>query len=286
MVLMARICLPSWTMTKFHDAAPGAVRVPVQSDATVYVPVVFDKNGVLYSTTAFGGANGFGTVYKIDAKGNESVVRMERIQIGWWWTAAETFIGSRGCGGDLTCTVSSGCGLVYKIHSSGNYSVLHVFVGPDGQNPVGVLPDAAGNLYGVTAAGGAHNVGTAFKLTPSGQLTTLYTFTGGADGGQPHAGLIRDAAGNLYGTALAVGIVNSACFDFGCGVAFELSPAAGTWKETVLHSFNGNDGYGPEAPLTMDAAGSLYGTTSTGGDFSCTTIAAGSSCGVVFKISR
>jgi hypothetical protein len=98
--------------------------------------------------------------------------------------------------------------------------------------------------------------------------------------------LIRDGAGNFYGTTFAGGIVNEACF-LGCGVVFQLSGAGSTWRETVLHSFNGNDGQAPLAPLTLDAKGTtLYGTTSRGGDYSCTTIAAGHSCGVVFKITR
>jgi uncharacterized repeat protein (TIGR03803 family) len=191
-------------------------------------------------------------------------------------------------GGDLTCTIYGGCGVLYKINSNGVYSVIHIFVGPDGSAPSLHAIDPAGNLYGTTVSGGAHNQGTVFELTTSGQLITLYSFTGGAEGGAPEAGVIRDSSGTLYGTASSGGVATSQCYNQGCGVVFSLSSsAAGIWHETVLHSFNGNDGYQPLAPLLLDPhQAALYGTTGVGGDFNCTTIAGGSSCGVIFKIAR
>ena len=154
--------------------------------------------------------------------------------------------------------------------------------------PSGLTVAAAGNLYNTTESGGAHDAGTVFQFTPAGQLITLYAFTGGPNGKFPQAGVIRDPAGNLYGTTSAGGIANSQCFNQRCGVVFMLQPTtAGTWKETVLHTFNGADGSQPSGPLLLDRSQSaLYGTASTGGDFSCTTTAGGSSWGVVFKITR
>jgi uncharacterized repeat protein (TIGR03803 family) len=200
---------------------------------------------------------------------------------------AGNFYGAAG-GGDLTCGPTRGCGVIFKIDAKGNYSVLHVFVGPDGIGPGGLALDPAGNIYGATTSGGAHNSGTVFELTPAGQLTTLYTFTGGADGALPESGVIRDTSGNLYGTASSGGVTTSQCSDLPCGVVFMLSPTStGAWHETVLHSFTGPDGDNPLGPLLLDPSGpALYGTTFRGGDFSCTTIAGGSSCGVVFKITR
>ena len=110
------------------------------------------------------------------------------------------------------------------------------------------------------------------------QFKTLHRFTGGADGGNPHAGLIVDQAGNLYGTTWAGGNL-SFCGGSGCGVVFELTPTRhGGWKETVLHRFKGGDTDGanpPEGRLVLDAAGNLYGVTHNGGRYGY---------GVIFKL--
>jgi uncharacterized repeat protein (TIGR03803 family) len=106
-------------------------------------------------------------------------------------------------------------------------TVLHTFEGgTDGESPFGgVVRDAAGNLYGTTEFGGTFNFGTVFKVDGTGNETVLYSFTGGADGASPLAGLIRDAAGNLYGTAFFAGNSGSNCSVVGgCGVVFKIAP--------------------------------------------------------------
>jgi uncharacterized repeat protein (TIGR03803 family) len=147
------------------------------------------------------------------------------------------------------------------------FTLLHTFSGaPDGANPLaGLVQDAAGNFYGTTQQGGitvgvcANNglngCGTVFKLDPSGNETVLYRFTGGTDGEFPSAGLVRDAAGNLYGTTQSGGPVTAAC-RFGCGTVFKLDPTGTTL--TPLHNV------GSSAGLVMDGAGILYGSTSEG----------------------
>jgi uncharacterized repeat protein (TIGR03803 family) len=136
----------------------------------------------------------------------------------------------------------------------------------------GLITDAAGNLYGTTIYGGSNGNGMVFELSPAGsawQLTVLHSFNpDGIDGFFATAGLVFDAAGNLYGTTQFGG--NGACTNgFGCGTVFELSPtASGTWTETILHNFQGTDGWEVHAGLTMDAAGNLYGTTTNGGTYS------------------
>jgi uncharacterized repeat protein (TIGR03803 family) len=108
----------------------------------------------------------------------------------------------------------------------------------------------------------------------------LYSFTGGADGGQPVAGLISDGAGNLYGTTQSGGILTRSCAPQGCGVVFKLDLAG---KETVLYTFTGGaDGAFPEAALVRDSTGILYGTTTQGGV--CSWIYGPKGCGVVFKL--
>ena len=99
-------------------------------------------------------------------------------------------------GGMNNC--SPGCGTVFQVDSQGNETVLHNFAGPpsDGSSPFApVLLGLHGNLYGTTSGGGVNNAGTVFQLTPNGSGWTeqiLYSFTGGADGGSPLAGLVAD----------------------------------------------------------------------------------------------
>lgn len=150
--------------------------------------------------------------------------------------------------------------------SQWNGTVLHSFgTGTDGQAAFGrLISDAAGNLYGTTAYGGASGAGIVFELTksqaPSVWIeTVLYNFTGASDGLQPYGGLIFDAAGNLYGTTYQGGSYNR-------GTVYELAPQGGNWTETVLYSFvGGSDGQGPQSDLVFDQAGILYGTTDNGG---------------------
>jgi uncharacterized repeat protein (TIGR03803 family) len=143
------------------------------------------------------------------------------------------------------------------------YEVLHAFgKGEDGGGVWGsVAFDSKGNLYGTTSGGGAKGYGTVFRLAPqtNGQWieNVLHSFGKNDTGGcEPFGGPVLDAAGNLYGTTLVCGLHNA-------GVAFELTQADG-WKETVLHNFCSQsgckDGSVPQAGLTQDRLGNLYGT--------------------------
>jgi hypothetical protein len=202
-------------------------------------------------------------------------------------------------GGGLNGNCSAGfCGVVYELSPSvgGGWTqtVLYSFKGTtDGGNPqAGVILDSAGNLYGTTVEGGdtscsAIGCGTVYELVrgTGGTWTEkiLYGFTGGADGGNPIAGLVFDSAGNLYGTTSAWGDLGG-CSGNGCGSVFELSPGAdGTWTETTLHTFShiGRDGNDPAASLVIDAHGNLFGTTALGGLFPnyCS-----DGCGTVFEL--
>ena len=159
-------------------------------------------------------------------------------------------------------------------------TVVYSFAGDeDGEYPdTDLVMDAAGNLYGTTVSGGDFGGGTVFKLSPSGSgwtHTVLYDFTGQTDGGEPYGGVTLDAAGNLYGTAV-VGGTGLAC-EQGCGVLYQLSNSGGTWTEHVLHNFTGGaDGSGPGSGVTIDAGGSIYGMTPTGG---------ADALGVIFQVS-
>jgi uncharacterized repeat protein (TIGR03803 family) len=143
-------------------------------------------------------------------------------------------------------------------------SVLYSFTGGvDGANPyfADVIFDAAGNLYGTTVGGGSHNLGTVFELSPSGSgwsESVLYSFGGGSDGANPYSGLLFDARGNLYGTTYGGGA-------YSVGTVFELSHVNGQWAESVIHTFNVQNGNSPAGGLVFDRKGNLFGVTQGGG---------------------
>jgi hypothetical protein len=158
--------------------------------------------------------------------------------------------------------------------------VLYRFTGgTDGAFPSSnLLVDASSHLYGTASRGGDQKnctgsvpgCGVVFELTPSGngawQESVLHAFQGGTDGLEPRGNLVVDAAGNIYGTTYGGGTGTRCTAVPGCGTVFELSRKAdGSWKETVLYSFqDGADGALPIG-LTIDASGNLYGSTITGG---------------------
>jgi uncharacterized repeat protein (TIGR03803 family) len=209
-----------------YSFCPGGS--PCTDGTSPHAGLIQDAAGNLYGTTALGGANNRGTVFKLDNTGHETVL--------------------------------------YSFCSAANCT--------DGSQPyAGLLQDAIGNLYGTTTSGGGSSGGTVFKLDSTGHETVLYNFcslvqgNNCADGGGPNAGLIQDAAGNLYGTTVGGG-ANTGCYG-GCGTVFKVDS---TGHETVLYSFCSvntpvkcSDGNAPYAGLIEDAAGNLYGTTSLGG---------------------
>lgn len=163
-----------------------------------------------------------------------------------------------------------------QTSSAINYKVIADFDVTNGSDPVGNLViDRSGNIYGVAAHGGSMSpefcyqydgCGTVFELSPSASgwtLTLIHAFIGDSatDGAFPVSGLTLDASGNLYGATLYGG---SCPASGGCGVVYEISPAAGGgWNAPkILYSFQGDsDGESPECTLTLDKAGNLYGTT-------------------------
>ena len=169
--------------------------------------------------------------------------------------------------------------------------VIHTFDTAAGEGSLpysGLIEGAAGNFYGTTYNGGAHNFGTVYRLSPnsSGGWTEriLYSFKGGStDGAEPHSSLFRDSTGNLYGTTVTGGIVSSTCnagafaSPIGCGIIFKLTPTTtGQWTESVLHRFSGLDGGNSFTGLIRDTTGNFYGATIAGG---------GKGLGVVFNLS-
>ncbi len=253
--------------------------------------VVFGPDGSLYGTTSPSGSN-YGVVFKLTPPATacktalcpwtETVLyRFTGGADGGQPTGVLVFdgagniYGTTAVGGQLDCDPSSGCGVVYKLAVATGWtqSILHAFTGGnDGERPYGLIFDQAGNLYGATEFQGGY-AGTVFELTPAGSgwtNKTLYSFQSEGDGIEPMAGVVFDPAGNLYGTTTAGGYDQA-------GTVFMLTPAYGSWTETVLYSFIGSYGGGPHAILTIDGDGNLYGTTFSDG--------AGIDGGSVFKLA-
>jgi uncharacterized repeat protein (TIGR03803 family) len=168
--------------------------------------------------------------------------------------------------GTTTLGGQDGAGTVFKITPSGQQSVLYNFCinCPTGSSPyAGVVQATDGNFYGTTYEGGNYGQGTVFKITPAGELTSLYSFClGGApcvDGNLPTAALVQGSDGNLYGTTTEGGAFGEA---FG-GTLFRIT-LGGTL--TTLYSFgSGTDGNDPFGGLVEGTDGNLYGTTAWGG---------------------
>jgi uncharacterized repeat protein (TIGR03803 family) len=243
--------------------------------------IVRDNAGNLYGTCAGGGAFDDGNVFKVNQRGKETVLYSFKggadgvtPQAGLLRDSAGNLYGTTAAGG------TANYGTVFKVDAAGNETVLHAFTGePDGANPNSdLVEDAAGNLYGTTAYGGANGTnvggyGTVFKVDAAGNATVLYSFAGGTDGEVPLAGVIRDLAGNLYGTTYNGGGFTNCSSN--CGTVFRIDAHG---RETVLHSFgSGTDGTGPRADLIFDEAGNLYGTTQKGG---------ANQAGIAFKLDK
>ncbi len=227
--------------------------------------LVLNSKGTLYGTTISGGTANAGTVFKLTLTGKETVLYSIGSQAGdgvnpyggLIMDKKGTLYGTTVLGG------AYGGGTVFKVTSAGKESVLYSFGSQsgDGNSPWdGLIMDAKGTLYGTTAAGGAKNAGTVFKLTSTGKESVLYSFgTQSGDGSVPYAGVILDNQGNIYGTTNFGGA-------HGSGTIFKLTSRG---KERVLYSFcaqqNCDDGNYPYAGLIRDRHGNLFGTTIDGG---------------------
>jgi uncharacterized repeat protein (TIGR03803 family) len=181
----------------------------------------------LYGTTYGGGLSNFGTVFELTRQGSgytEQVLYNFTGGSDGSYPVAGPIFGGGGMYGSTTNGGSGGGGTVFELTPSGGgwtCSLLYSFTGGAGCGPGGPLVmDAAGNLYGATLCDGANNLGSVFKLTPSGNswtYTSLHDFTGGNDGARPYGNVVFDANGNLYGTAASGG-------SHGDGVVWEITP--------------------------------------------------------------
>jgi len=195
-----------------------------------------DLAGNFYGTSAGGGASNCGsgyscgTIFKIDAKGNETILHSfaggsdgDNPQAALIRDEEGNLYGTTSAGGTV------GFGTVFKLNPSNVLTVLHSFAGTDGANPSAALVrDSAGNLYGTTYDGGdsscgylGSGCGAVFRLDPNGNYSLLHTFTGNSEGAFSTGSLLLDAEGNLYGVASDSGYLTRGVHN---GVLFQISP--------------------------------------------------------------
>jgi uncharacterized repeat protein (TIGR03803 family) len=282
-----------WTESVIYSFTGGA------DGGTPYSGLLLDSAGNLYGTTNIGGASGQGTVFELTPGAGGT----------WTETVLHSFTGgSDGAypraglimkgkslfgttaqgGAGTTCGPFGGsCGTVFKLtrgKAGWTEKVLYSFLGGgDGGFPfAGLIMDKTGNLYGTTTQYGATCCGTVFELERGKggwAESTLYSFTGGADGSYPEGNLIFGSTKNLYGTT-SVGGSN------GVGTVFQLQHGKGSWTLSTLHTFTDSpDGAVPEAGL-VKRGNTLYGTTYNGGTGSSCGLFGGTPCGTVFNLTR
>jgi len=247
-----------------------------------FAGLVLGIDGNFYGTSLTGGFDNLGSAFQMTPNGTVSQVYSLCAQQGCVGEIAYApllqgtdgnLYGTAQQGGNNSCSgLGVGCGTVFKLTPSGTLTTLYAFTGPDGVGPyAGLTLGADGNLYGTTEYGGTGDnksciensglgCGTVFRITPSGTLTTIYSFcsqTNCADGYGPQGGLVQAADGNFYGTAHWGGAK-------GDGTVFRISPGGSL---TTLHSFTGypHDGANPIGGLIQATDGDLYGTTPSGG---------------------
>jgi len=251
--------------------------------------LIFDRLGNLYGTTAGSAYGGGGSVFELtpgkDGKWKEKILYSfgSEAPLGSLiFDAEENLYGTTFYGG----AYSDGTVFMLAPGKNGRWteSVLHNFDynGADGfSSRAAVIFDTSGNLYGTTVLGGTGGNGTVFEMTPgqNGSWTeqVIYDFTGGSDGSLPTTGLVLDASGSLYSTAIAGGAGD-------WGTVFKLAPGKnGEWTFTVINSFDQSDGDSPDGSLIIDVYGNLYGTTNGGGAYDANCDYPG--CGTVYELT-
>jgi len=220
------------------------------------------RDGNLYTTTPKGGS-GSGTAFKFTPSGKLTVLT------NFAYAYSGLSLGTDGnFYGSTYYTGTSNHGTLFRIAPKGTLKTLYNFAGGnDGANPYAPpIPAWDGNFYGTSVNAGGHGCGTAYRITPKGNLTTLFEFDGALHGCHPIAPLIQASDGSLYGTTQYGGASNT-------GTVFKMTLSGAV---TLLHSFDNAVYYQPQAALIQGSDGNFYGTAPAGGT---------SKAGLVFKIT-
>ena len=257
--------------------------------------LISDTSGNLYGTTEYGGVGpcgngsyqGCGTIFELSPTSNGQWKMKVLYRFtgtsgdGANPTSTLTFdlngnlYGTTKAGGATNCNGNSPCGTVFKLSLSHKdtwkETVIYEFSGHDSYSPMaGLVIDDQGALYGTAAVGGDADGGDVFQLVQHhGGVWHENIILRFPQQQMPQGGLVLDMKGNLYGTTRFGGGSQH-------GAVFRLSHTGSGWKGTILHAFNGTDGWWPMSSLTVDRDGSLYGTTWMGGKYNG---------GVVFKLT-
>lgn len=236
--------------------------------------VAFDQSGNIYGTALSGGdfaecpvgAGWCGAIFKLTHSNG-----------AWTETVPHIFTGGSDGGNPIAgltantagnfygvaAAGANGNGTIFELTASG-LDTLYALAGESSQPQGDLIFDPAGNFYGTTADGDNGGGSAVFEMMPSGggwNFSLVYSLGGFLNGDGPNSGVVRDSAGNLYGTALALGSNN-------VGLVFKLTPSDGGWTYTVLHEFaTGDGGDYPIGGLVLDGQGNLYGTTTQGGAY-------------------
>jgi len=220
--------------------------------------------GYLYGITWGGGANGWGSFYRLSSSGQIEILYSFKNSpdgqgpgdglVPYQGAAYGITIG----GGSTTC--ENGCGTIFKVTPGGNETVLYTFTGgSDGVNPYQLVGDGQGNFYGLSRAQFDNVVVAVFKITASGQFSIAYN---GSFVSQIQS-ILPGPNGSLYGTASGG---NSSCQPNGCGQVFQLTPTGnGNGTVNILHQFDGTDGAWPQFDSLVLHNGVLVGSTAIGG---------------------
>ncbi|HZT43652.1 MAG TPA: choice-of-anchor tandem repeat GloVer-containing protein [Chthonomonadaceae bacterium] len=242
------VITPGGTLTHIHSFPPSSTTDGANPESAL----VLGSDGDFYGTTFNGGADAYGTIYKISSTGTETLLYSFDDTTGAFPRAPllpgsdGNFYGAAFNGG------TNALGTLFRMTTAGVVTVLHDFAGSEGAYPNGLIEGKDGNFYGTTYGGGANNYGTIFELTPAGAYTTLHSFDN-TNGSYPRAGLAQDASGNFYGTTYSGGAN-------GDGIIFGLVTGSPVPILTGISPTSANAG-GPA--FTLTAKGSAFTTSST-----------------------
>lgn len=241
--------------------------------------VTLDGSGNLYGTTRSGGATGSGTVYRVSPGSTTPTILSDLGGADGKTPFGSLVSDGKGSLFGTTTDGAAGFGTVFRVDTAtGKLTTIVTFDRTNGANPYGTLTiDGSGNLYGTTSNGFGN--GSVFRIDAgSNRITTLAKLPfGGVNGYNPNAGVLLDAAGNIFGAAYSGGSA-------GYGTIFRID--AGTNALVTLANFaGGTEGRSPETDLVADASGNLYGTTWRGGSFNRGTVFKLSDAGFVTSMS-